>query len=149
MNKYIALILTLFFCFGGATAIQAQSQQTSYQVFELDSLAEIELQLYDKYVIEPWASNKLMTQSTIKLYNGSTGVLQYLLDNDRYKINVDTMGTRLRLVSADSTRKVIKTKKGDCYEVIELTLYIPESFEQKSEGLFARKPEEAKEGDGN
>ena len=122
---------------------QAQSQQTSYQVFQLDSLSEIELDLYDAYRIERWAANKLMAESTIKLYNCAPSVLEHLLEIERYAINVDSLDNRLRLVSADQDRKKIKTSAGECFEVIELTLYIPEDFEEKTTGFFARKPEES------
>ena len=139
MRIYPLLSLAIVLSLLPVNTVSAQAQRTSYQVFQLDTLTEIELQLFDDYKVESWAAKNLMTQSTIKLYNGSEGILQHFVDNGRYAVEVDTIGSRLRLVSKDQERKKIKTKEGECFEVIELILYLPEEFEPRSEGLYIKK----------
>lgn len=121
----------------------AQLKHIQHQTFVLDSMDQVHIELVDPYVVEHWAGNRIMTETQVQLYQASEGVLKFFLDNHRYTIQPDTnRSDALVLTSFDTVRKPLRTKHGDCEERIKVRIFVPETFEKKSEKVWARPPRE-------
>jgi hypothetical protein len=125
--RYIFLFFLLAL---SASVALAQHQQVLHQTFQLDSLQELSLDLYDEYQIEPWAGDAILLETTVQLYDASSGILEFLVENDRYKVDADTLEatTGLHLYSVKKERKAVRTSKGECYEVVKVRVFLPDSF---------------------
>lgn len=141
-------ILTFALVFGCLLSLSGQHQKVLHQSFHLDSLQEVTLSLHDKYQVEPWAGDAVLFETTVKLYDATSGILEYLIENDRYKIEADTnLATfGLSLFSVDKERRIIKTKKGECFEEVEVRVFLPDNF-VKTDTHTWKKPEEEKKGE--
>lgn len=136
-------ILLALLCLFSLHQLSAQAaQQTIHQVFPLDSVETIRLDLYDPYQPQEWEGHQLMIRTTVKLYRANDGILKYFVDNNRYHL-LDTVQTKQLMVwSEDKERRTIKSREGECYEQVEVVVYLPKNYEKQGEHQWRRKPEE-------
>lgn len=124
------LFWSLLLCLSFTQIGQAQLEKMIHQTFDLSEMDAVRLNLAGDVEIEKWAGNTIMTETHIKLYEASQGIMYYFVKEGRYEIESDTMNeTSLRLKSKDMVRKPIKTKTGECYEEVLVKVYLPDDFE--------------------
>lgn len=133
--KYIP---ALVFCFSLPFSALGQLQKILHQTFEVDSFAVIQLDVYGEYQVELWAGNNIMTETSIKLYQASEGILNHLVEAKRYDLETEKEGQLIKLFSVDKERPPIKTHKGECSEVINLRIFVPDSFGKTAEHSWSR-----------
>jgi hypothetical protein len=112
----------------------------NHEVFPLDSVALIQLDLFGNYEVVRWEGNSLMIKTEVLLYNGSEAILQDYLKNNRYAYRAVRTDSQLLLSSVDKQRINVRTSRGECYESVDTVVYIPADFEPTAERQWARKP---------
>ena len=111
------------------TSLSAQIHDRIHWVFPVDSVDQIDFDLVDAYQAQNWDGNQVMVASEITVYNATKGIVRFFLEDDRRWDVVDTLiGTTLLLDSYHSRRAPIVSGGDECYEVIEVKVYIPNSF---------------------
>lgn len=134
MKKYFTILLLLI-----PFLLIGQLQKSFHQVFELsDSVQTIELRLYGDYEYKAWAGNTIMLQTKVSLYDASTSILNFFLENGRYDVTSQEIGNIVYLTAKDQERRVIKSDGVECYELVEQKLYIPEDFLETGDNVFSK-----------
>ena len=114
----------------------AQLEKTIHQTFVLDGKSSIQLDLYGEYTIVPWASNNVLVETNVKLFNSSSSIFKHFIEKDlRYQVDADTTqaGT-LVLTSHDKKRATLRTKSGaESTEVVETKVFVPDTFIARDE----------------
>lgn len=124
--KFIPYLI-VFLAF--AAPANAQISKILHQTFELGTAQEIQLQLIGEYEIEKWAGNTILTETKVELYDASPGIFNHFVEKGRYEIEIDNAETHIQLNSKDQERKSIRTKKGECFEIVKLKIFVPDNFE--------------------
>lgn len=139
--KILPLLLVLIALIGSRTVTHAQAYHTSHVTFALDSVEAIQLQLVDNYAVEEWAGSQIMLQTTVKLYGAKDNLLQHFVEKGRYDLRDTLQGRQLQIISKETQRPKIKASEGECYEVVELRVYVPAEFAQIGDHQWQRKSE--------
>ncbi len=127
------LLISALCCFGFHLTAHAQMERTVYQSFEIDSCTEVELNLVGEYDLKKWAGNSILTETNIQIWKASPKILDFFIEQGRYDVTPTVAYPNVKLVSKDQNRKSIKTKEGQCIEIIRLTVMVPDTFEWSSE----------------
>ena len=123
------LFLTSVFTLLSVTFSFGQLEKTIHQTFEIGDAATIDLDLYGTYEIIPWAGNNMMSETQIELYSASASILNHFVEKDqRYLIESDSTASNLTLRSHDKKRVAIRTRNGECFEIVHLKIFVPEKF---------------------
>ena len=132
----------LFFC----SLAQAQIHDRLHWVFALDSVQQVDFDIVDEFVINNWDGNQVMVTSEITVYNATKGVVRFFMEDDRRWDIVDTLqGTNLLLESYHSRRAPIVSQGEQCYEVVQVKVFLPNDFEKDPNSeSWIRKEEETK-----
>ncbi len=138
--KKIALIILL-----GVTTVslQAQLSRRMHQVFEVDSVGTVQINLWaetDQYQweVESWPSRHLMIETQIGLTNANDAILEFLMEEKRYELEIEEKGDQIVLTNVLEERTPIGTKRGDITENIRLIIYMPEFYSKQQETLYKR-----------
>lgn len=134
--KGCGLIFVLTFLF--FNPLFGQLQKVFHQTFEIDTINQIHFDQLGEYKVESWAGNNIMTETKVKLYQASEGILDHLIEAGRYELEANAQGESVRLSAKDKLRRPIKTHKGECAEIVELRIFIPDSFEKLGEHGWKR-----------
>lgn len=131
MKKIAVLPFLCFFtfCFWLSSA-HGQMERTVYQAFEIDSVQTITLKIVGDYEVKHWAGNSILTEANIQIWKASPNILDYFIEQGRYEIVAETTLTTAALSSKHADRKPIKTKEGECTEIITMRVFIPDDFAQ-------------------
>lgn len=139
------LLTVLIWC-GVVGALEAQIQKTVHQSFDFpDSVRFISFQLAGNYVVETWPGNVVMSETRISLYNGSRGMLEYMLKNKRYELEGLVGTDSLTVRSIVMERPDIQTSEGRVTELLDVRLFVPQNFIKAGEGLWQRQEENTPE----
>lgn len=114
----------------------AQLEKTIHQTFILDGKSSIQLDLYGEYTIIPWASNNVLVETNVKLFNSSASIFKHFIEKDlRYQVDADTTNSgMLKLISHDKKRTTLRTKSGaESTEVVETKVFVPDTFIARDE----------------
>ncbi len=143
-------VLLLSLCSLFAFEAPGQLQKTIHQTYTMpDSVSLIELSINGPYAVETWPGNVVMSEVRISLYNGSEGLLKHFMDSQRYDIGSHIAGDSLRIQSFMMERPDIKTNKGIITELVDVRLFLPDTFEAVSDGVWRRKEKpESPDGEG-
>lgn len=142
MRRIILLWISLH-CF---FASQAQLQKTIYKTYELpDSVDIIELTINGPFAVETWPGNVVMSEIRVSMYNGSEGLMKHLLQSDRYGLKSNVAGDSLWVQSIMMERPEIKNSGGSITELVDVRLFLPDSFEALQEGVWRRKKDKEEE----
>ena len=68
--------------------------------------------------------------------------MKYFFENNRYHIEAIYEDSTLTLSSYDKKRLLVKSKKGQTYENVEIRIFVPQGFESVGEHQWALKPKE-------
>ncbi len=124
-------ILPLLLSLSLTHVVQAQMVRTLYQLFEVDSVKTIQLEISDIYEINTWAGNSVLIETTIKLGNGSPEILDFLIKKGRYDVAIDTSmkeSVRLYTKMPDRDKNKLKTPAGEVTEIPEAKIFVPDTF---------------------
>lgn len=144
MNKYPFLFFMLLFLLA-TTPSYAQLQKTLHQSFAIPDSAKtliINLPDQDDWEVIPWAGNSIMTESNIKMYSANKGIFNFFMEKGRYNYLTLEQGDSLSIVGEDIKRLVIKAGELECSEVVDVRIFIPDSYQEISYGIWTR-PDEA------
>jgi hypothetical protein len=133
------ILLTALFTFLAAAATFAQVEKTIHQTFDIGESKSIVLDLAGDYSIHPWAGNTLMTETKVELYDASPAIMNHVYEKEqRYKIESDTLGGTIKLISFDKKREAIRTRSGTCTEIVHIKVFVPENFQSEGETTFVK-----------
>ena len=139
MNIKIAII-AMFLCFA-VESINAQLTRTFHHSFEIDSIDNMALNLEGEYEISFWAGNTVLTETNVELYDASPNIFKHFIKVGRYNLEFAENGKNGVVKHTQLNRKPIYTKEGQCWEVVKLKIFVPDSFEKSGEHVYARIPE--------
>jgi len=135
MQLTIRIFLFVLSFFTISTA-QAQLEKVMHQTFEVGEMETISLDLVGEYDIEKWAGNTIMTETKVQLYEASPAILNHFVTKaKRYEISADTLNNQLLLASLDKERKPIRTKTQECFELVKLKIFVPDTFEMTADSM--------------
>ena len=136
------LIVLLFSVF--SMSANAQMSRTIYQVFNVDSVKTVNLDIADVYDIFSWAGSTILIETNVQLSHGSPEILDYLIKEGRYDVNIDTAAmpaVRIYTKRPDRKKKRVKTPDGEITELPEAKIYVPDTFTWTNDKkLMTRKP---------
>lgn len=126
----------------GSTA-HGQMERTMYQVFEVDSVKSVTLDLADIYNIYTWGGSSILIETNVKISFASPEILDYLIKEGRYAVAMDTLAPdAVKIYTKNRDRKPIKTPVGECTEIPEAKIFVPDSFIWTDDKkTLTRKPE--------
>jgi len=138
------------FCFvllfaGFAHTVQAQMERTMYQVFEVDSVQTVALDVTGEYQVLAWAGNSILVETKIQIWDASKEILDDLIKNGRYDLTVDSATvpnpTDIRIFTKYINRKSIKRLDGQkCLEIAVTKIFVPDTFITDDKKRLIRKP---------
>lgn len=125
-------------------------EKTMYQVFEIDSIKRVVLDLAGNYEIHTWAGSSILVESNIQIWGANREILGFLIKDGRYDVMVDsaaaTNPTEMRLVTKHRDRKPIKRPDGDkCLEIATTKIFIPDTFLVSEDKTMLTRQEQEKE----
>lgn len=121
------LILPCVFLF--SLSASAQMTRTMYQVFEIDSVKRVTLDLAGLYELHTWAGNSMMIENNIEISHASPEILDFLIKEGRYDVVSDTISpTEWRIYTKIRDRKPIKTPAGECTEIATVKIFVPDTY---------------------
>ena len=109
----------------------AQLSKVIHQTFEIDSVENLTLKLVGEYELEKWAGNNILTETKIEIYNTTSGIFKFLIEEKkRYEIVAEINGVNGTLFSFDSKRPSIKNNKTgeESYEIVKVKIFVPDDF---------------------
>lgn len=122
-------LTTLLFFLSTSHAAFAQMERTIYQVFEVDSIKTVSLDLADVYDIYSWGGSSILVETNIKISFASPEILDYLIKDGRYAIAMDTLAPdAVKIYTKIRDRKPIKTPNGVCTEIPDAKIFVPDTF---------------------
>lgn len=100
-----------------------------YQVFEIDSVKRVTLDLAGLYELHTWAGNSMMIENNIEISHASPEILDFLIKEGRYDVVSDTISpTEWRIYTKIRDRKPIKTPAGECTEIATVKIFVPDTY---------------------
>lgn len=142
-NMRLFVVAFLFTCF--SVTVQAQVKKTLHQSFEIEGLDNINLDLIGEYEIVEWAGNSVLVETSVELYSASRDIYKFFKDQGRYDVKADTLTNAIHLASVDKERKPIKTKRGECFEIVRVRILVPEDFNVIDQNTLVRKESSTEE----
>ena len=124
-----------------AFTANAQLEKIMHQTFEISEAEDITIDLMGDYAIEHWAGNTIMTETKVELFEASPAILKHFVEKaKRYNVATESINDNsIRLYSTDKERKAIRTKFGECYELVNIRVFIPENYEILNDSLLTKK----------
>ena len=119
---------------------QAQLEKTIHQTFFIEDFSSISVELVsDSMAIVPWAGNTILTETKVELYEASPSILAHFMEKEqRYAIEADTTGGAFQLYSVNQERKPIRTRFGECPEIVYIRVFVPDNFKKESDTKFVK-----------
>lgn len=111
----------------------AQMERTVYQVFEVDSIQTVTLDIvgFTYPELHVWAGNSIMTEANIQVWDASPEIVNYLIEQGRYAFDSEKTTDALRVFTKVRKREDIKLpgmlKK--CVEQTTIKVFVPDIYE--------------------
>lgn len=136
MKNWIILFILVVpsFIFG-------QLKRGLHQPFEIsDTIKTISLKFpeTDSLAVEFWPSNSGMMELNVEMSEANEAILKYAVEKGRYEILPKKNGANLTLAYKQVKRAAIETKMGTIGEIIQLKLFLPDSFKPIKKGEYKR-----------
>lgn len=104
-------------------------ERTIYQVFEVDSIKTVNLEILDLYDLYTWAGNSILIETNVQIWHASPEILNHLIDKGRYAVDSERPSPDLlRITTKDRERKPIKTPAGECTEIATAKIFVPDIY---------------------
>lgn len=125
------LVVLSFFAFSGA--VSAQMERTVYQVFEVDSVQTVTLDIvnFTYPEIHIWAGNNILTEANIQIWDASPEIVKHLIENGRYAFDSEKTGDALHIFSKIRERADVKLPgmRSKCVEQTTIKVFVPDIYE--------------------
>ena len=136
-------LLWICFIVFSTLSLQAQLTRTMHQVFEIDSVGMVKVDLWPKndnyqWEVEIWPSRHIMVETNIGLSNANDAILEFLVKEKRFELKTDRAPNLITLSNVLEERTAIGTKSGDINEEIRLIIYMPEFLVKIDENTWKR-----------
>lgn len=145
IKPYMAPRLLLFFAFLSAQySVNAQMARTIYQVFDVDSVKTVNLDIADIYEIYSWAGSTILIETNVQLSHGSAEILDYLIKEGRYDVAMDTIAmpeVKIYTKMPDRKKKRVKTPDGEITEIPDAKIFVPDTFTWSDDKKVLRRKE--------
>jgi len=115
-----------------------QLQKVTHKTFEVGKASTVQFDIYDEFEVQLWASDNIMIETNIKLYEASSGILDHFVKRGRYEIDMEELGETVKMISKDKERRPIKFKNEECYEQVTHRVFLPDNFSKASEDSWVR-----------
>ena len=138
------LLISILFLILISLSAQAQMERTIYQVFDVDSVKTVELEIADLYDIFSWAGSTILVETNVQLSHGSPEILDYLIKEGRYDLAMDTIvmpEVRIYTKMPDRKKKRVKTPDGEITEIPEAKIFVPDTFSWSEDKKLLRRKE--------
>lgn len=144
LSIFRTCLLSTFLFLTTTTVLQAQIHDRLHWVFPVDSVEQVDFDLVDPYEVSNWDGNQIMVTSEVTVYNATKGIVRFFMEENRRWDIIDTLqGTALLLDSYHSRRAPIESGGEQCYEVVQVKVYLPHDFMKAPDGSsWLRKEEE-------
>lgn len=111
----------------------AQMERTVYQVFEVDSVQTVTLDIvgFTYPELHVWAGNSILTEANIQVWDASLEVVNELIKAGRYAFDSEKSGDLLRIFTKVRKREDFKLPgmKTKCVEQTTIKVFIPDIYE--------------------
>lgn len=125
--------ILVFFALCLSTGAAAQMERTVYQVFEVDSIQTISLDIvnFTYPELHVWAGNSILTEANIQVWDASPEIVNFLIEEGRYAFESEKTGESLRIFS--KIRKRMDNRfQSDARKFVEQTtlkIFVPDIYE--------------------
>lgn len=113
--------------------VSAQMERTVYQVFEVDSIQNVSLDIvgFTYPELHVWAGNSIMTEANIQVWEAAPEVVNELIKQGRYAFDSEKNGDLLRVFTKVRKREDFKLPgmKTKCVEQTTVKVFIPDIYE--------------------
>lgn len=131
-NMLRQLTATLF-CLALSVASTAQMERTVYQVFEVDSVQTVTLDIvnFTYPEIHIWAGNSILTEANIQIWDASPEIVNHLIEKGRYAFGSEKTGETLHIFSKIREREDVKLPgmRSKCVEQTTIKVFVPDIYE--------------------
>lgn len=116
-----------------AFRVSAQMERTVYQVFEVDSIQTVTLDIvgYTYPELHVWAGSSILTEANIQVWDASPEIVNYLIEQGRYAFDSEKTTDALRIFTKVRKREDIKLpgmlKK--CVEQTTIKVFVPDIYD--------------------
>lgn len=111
----------------------AQMERTVYQVFEVDSIQTVTLDIvgFTYPELHVWAGNNILTEANVQVWEATPEVVNQLIKDGRYAFESETTGEMLRIFTKVRKREDFKLPgmKTKCVEQTTVKVFIPDIYE--------------------
>lgn len=111
----------------------AQMERTVYQVFEVDSIETVELDIvgFTYPELHVWAGNSILTEANIQIWDASPEIVNYLIEKGRYAFDTTANGNTMRIYTRVRKREDIKLPgmRAKCVEQTTVKIFVPDIYE--------------------
>lgn len=125
----------MFFCCCSLLAqrISAQMERTVYQVFEVDSIQSVTLDIvgFTYPELHVWAGNSILTEANIQVWDASPEIVNYLIEQGRYAFETEKTAGALRVFTKIRKRQDIKMPgmQKKCVEQTTVKVFVPDIYD--------------------
>lgn len=128
----VRLFLFLALWLSGPVAY-AQMERTVYQVFEVDSIQTVTLDIvgFTYPELHVWAGNSVLTEANIQVWDASPEIVNYLIEQGRYAFEQEITGDAMRIFTKVRKREDIKLPgmRAKCVEQTTVKVFVPDIYE--------------------
>jgi len=124
-------LFALLILLSATRAAHGQMERTIYQVFDVDSVKTVHLDIADIYDIFSWAGSTILVETNVQLSHGSPEILDYLIKEGRYDLAMDTIAmpeVKIYTKMPDRKKKRVKTPDGEITEIPAAKIFVPDTF---------------------
>ncbi|MBL7775554.1 MAG: hypothetical protein JNK89_06095 [Saprospiraceae bacterium] len=115
------------------TRASAQMERTVYQVFEVDSIQTVTLDIvgFTYPELHVWAGNSILTEANIQVWDASPEIVNFLIEKGRYEFEREVEGDVLRIFTKVRKREDIKLPgmHSKCVEQTTVKVFVPDIYE--------------------
>lgn len=126
-------LIVAFFSLLYSVGVSAQMERTVYQVFEVDSVQTVTLDIvnFTYPELHVWAGNSILTEANIQIWDASPEIVGHLIENGRYEFQSEKTGDALHIFSKIRQRQDIKLPgmRSKCVEQTTIKIFVPDIYE--------------------
>lgn len=127
--RLIPTICALWF----ACSASAQMERTVYQVFEVDSVQTITLDIvnFTYPELHIWAGNSVLTEANIQVWDASPEIVNDMIKEGRYAFDSEKAGESLRIFTKQRKREDVRRQSTPSKFVEQTTIkvFVPDIYE--------------------
>lgn len=111
--------------------MRAQFTQVLYVNEDVEGIDSLLLDFSGDITVEPWASNKVLIETTIQLFQVKQGILAHYVENGRYDTLREKKVGTLKLSNAPKNPLAPPSR-----EVVNTVVYVPDRFKHSASGIW-------------